>query len=130
MAAHDRALVAGVHVALSVGYHERRTLRNLEPVGEFEVGLQFAVETLAVGVEQHAVLLVVGYREDGLYLLAAARDRCGVVLRETGLENLIQPVGAGYVAPGVYLRVGGAGKLAARGSSPRFLPTLRCTVPP
>ena len=126
---HDRALVAGVHVALPVGYHERRTLRNLEPVGEFEVGLQFAVETLAVGVEQHAVLLVVGYREDGLYLLAAARDRCGVVLRETGLKNLIQPVGAGYVAPGVYLRVGGAGKLAAgvllHGFCPHFVVLFR-----
>ena len=126
---HDRALVAGVHVALPVGYHERRTLRNLEPVGEFEVGLQFAVETLAVGVEQHAVLLVVGYREDGLYLLAAARDRCGVVLRETGLKNLIQPVGAGNVAPGIYLGVGGAGKLAAgivlHGSCPHFVVLFR-----
>lgn len=102
-----------VDVTLTVGDDERGTLGDLQPLGQFEIGLQLAVEALAPGIQQHAFLLVIGEREDRLHLLRTAADRGGIVLREAGLENLVEPVGAGHVAPRIDARVGGTRQLAA-----------------
>lgn len=105
--------MARIDVTLTVGDNERSALGDLQPLGQFEIGLQLAVETLAPGVQQHAVFLVIRKREDRLHLLRTAADRGGIVLREAGLEDLVEPVGAGHIAPRVDARIDRARQLRA-----------------
>ena len=121
--AHDRTLVAGVHVALAVRGAERNALREFQPFGQLEVRLQLTAEALAVGVEQHALGLVIGKRKHRLDLLAASGDRGCIVLLRTRLENLVQPVRARHVTEREQLGIHRRRKrLAARVVVDGFLP--------
>lgn len=102
----------GADVALSVRILERNAFGEFQPLDGFERRVELGAERLAPCVEQRALLVVVGYREDRLEFFGSAAHRHAVVLRESGLENLVEPVRARDVGAGVNLRIGEVGQRA------------------